>query len=101
MGAFLETGEAGYCELVKEFVMSGHGKKKPDGTVFVPPRCDFYGCNDPVCDADKEMKTGKRYCQEHSDKFTQLIKGEDIAGLVRLWAQSYGPPEIAEKEMIK
>jgi hypothetical protein len=63
----------------------------------LPPRCDFYGCNCTVCAADMRLKTGKRFCQQHSDEVATLLRNDNIPGMIAFLHSSYGPPKMATR----
>jgi len=41
--------------------------------------CSFYGCDEPICEADKQLKNpgSLRFCQEHSDEINSYFKAQD------------------------
>ena len=54
--------------------------------------CDFFGCYEPVCEADKELKrpTSLRFCQKHSDEINAYFKSHDIRNIMKFWVRSQG-----------
>jgi len=67
---------------------------QPDDT------CDFYDCNEPICQTDKELKEGLKFCQAHSIEAAGFIQAEDIPGLLTFWVRSYGGAERMAKRIV-
>lgn len=63
--------------------------------------CDYYGCNEPVCDDSlKLIKPGsQKHCQKHYDEFDCLIKKKDAKGMLQFWVRSLGGAKMAAKKM--
>ena len=53
------------------------------------PVCAFIGCELLVCDEDMELGPESiKYCQKHSQQSDELIKSQNIAELLKFWANS-------------
>ena len=52
--------------------------------------CSFDGCNKEVCETDKQLKSGMRFCQEHSDQINKLIEENKIPQLIGFWVKANG-----------
>jgi len=55
--------------------------------------CDFHNCNEPVCQEDAKLKSGLKFCQEHSSEAVEFVRSGDTVGLVAFWVRSYGGAE--------
>ena len=70
--------------------------------------CDYYGCQEPVCEADMVYTPPtRRFCATHSEQFNQAIEAEDVKGLMQLWIQAHGwdgigfPPPLATRAVLR
>lgn len=53
------------------------------------PQCDYLGCTECVCDEDLSLsETTKRFCAKHSQESAELIRNNDIPGLLEFWSRS-------------
>jgi hypothetical protein len=58
--------------------------------VSKPRLCDYFGCNEPICEADKKFTNDGswRLCEKHAKERDAFIETEDACGMVRWWAKS-------------
>lgn len=63
--------------------------------------CNFFGCDEPVCDTDKGLKRpgSLRFCQRHSDEINGYFREWNLEKIMNFWVRSHGGPERASRMM--
>jgi len=52
--------------------------------------CSFDGCEDEVCEADKESPDRMHFCQNHHDQLAQYVKDNAIPKIIGFWVKANG-----------
>lgn len=64
----------------------------------LPGKCDFFGCNQPVCPSDMKYDyPSRRFCQSHSDEIGELFTKNDVHGIIE-WGKK-SKPSLKEKSI--
>lgn len=63
--------------------------------------CNFYGCEEPVCESDKTYEDPHtlRFCQKHSDEFASYVTSGNVPKMLSFWVKSHGGAERMAKEL--
>ena len=60
------------------------------GKVRVSEKCSFDGCDELVCEADKESPDRMHFCQKHHDQLAQYVKENAIPKIIGFWVKANG-----------
>jgi hypothetical protein len=53
--------------------------------------CDYFGCDEPICDADKEYNPPSlMFCVNHSNEVDMYIEDHNIPELLAFWVRAGG-----------
>ena len=52
--------------------------------------CSFDGCEEEVCEADKESPDRMHFCQKHHDQLAQYVKDNAIPKIIGFWVKANG-----------
>jgi len=63
-------------------------------------KCSYYGCENVICESEKDSENEMRFCQVHLDTVNKLIDAEDAPGIVKFWIDSGGGPKRMAHRMI-
>lgn len=90
-GALLNYGE---CSCIRkynaQFVGVDVAQEKDETSTMVVEKCSFDGCNELVCEADKESPDRMHFCQQHHDQLAQYVKDNAIPKIIGFWVKANG-----------
>jgi hypothetical protein len=52
--------------------------------------CSFDGCDQEVCDADKELGQRMHFCQKHHDQLVEYVKEGNMKLVLGFWIKANG-----------
>jgi hypothetical protein len=56
--------------------------------------CDFFGCREPICEADAKLQSGMRFCQTHSDEAAGYIRKGEISDMLSFWIRAQDGADV-------
>lgn len=60
------------------------------GKLVFAEKCSFDGCEELVCEADKESPDRMHFCQKHHDQLAQYVKENAIPKVIGFWVKANG-----------
>ena len=58
--------------------------------ITIMEKCSFDGCEELVCEADKESPDRMHFCQKHHDQLAQYVKENAIPKIIGFWVKANG-----------
>ncbi len=54
--------------------------------------CDYFECKEEVCEDDKKIEQGMKFCQKHHDELESYFVAEpfNLAKVLGFWIKSHG-----------
>lgn len=77
------------CHVVSVDFASGKDKT----VIMVIEKCSFDGCDEFVCEAEKESPNRMHFCQKHHDQLAQYVKDNAIPKIIGFWFKANGGAE--------
>ena len=64
--------------------------------------CDYFLCEDEICEEDKKIEQGMKFCQKHHDELHSYLTAEPFnpAKVLGFWVKSNGGAKKLTKKLI-